>query len=276
VTVYESILYDVADGVATITLDRPEQRNAFGAGMGDELSHAYRAADADDAVRAVVLTGTPPAFCAGADLSAGGDTFRKRDEGGFSAAALETRAWDVRKPVIAAVNGHAIGIGFTITLQCDIRIFAADAKYGIVQVRRGVMGDGYSHWTLPRIAGFSGAAEILLTGRMFDGHEAKDLGVCSRVLPNDEVLPAALELARDIAANTAPLSVAVSKKLLWETWQHDAAGIEAMETHLHHHLMAHPDAREGVLSFLERRPAAWQGRLSTDWPADWQAPGSPE
>jgi enoyl-CoA hydratase/carnithine racemase len=273
---YESILYDVADGVATITLNRPEQRNAFGGGMGDELSHAYRAADADDAVRAVVLTGTPPAFCAGADLSAGGDTFRKRDEGNFSAAALETRAWDVRKPVIAAVNGHAIGIGFTITLQCDIRFFAADAKYGIVQVRRGVMGDGYSHWTLPRIAGFSGAAEILLTGRMFDGHEAKDLGVCSRVLPNDEVLPAALELARDVAANTAPVSVAVSKKLLWETWEHDAAGIEALETHLHHHLMAHPDAREGVMAFLERRPADWQGRLATDWPADWRAPEQPE
>jgi enoyl-CoA hydratase/carnithine racemase len=273
---YESILYDVADGVATITLNRPEQRNAFGGGMGDELSHAYRSADEDDDVRAVVLTGTPPAFCAGADLSSGGDTFKKRDEGNFSAAALETRAWDVRKPVIAAVNGHAIGIGFTITLQCDIRYFAADAKYGIVQVRRGVMGDGYSHWTLPRIAGFSGAAEILLSGRMFDGHEAKDLGVCSKVLPNDEVLPAALALARDIAANTAPVSVAVSKKLLWETWEHDAGGIEAMETHLHHHLMAHPDAREGVMAFLEKRVPEWSGRLSTDWPEDWQAEGRPE
>jgi enoyl-CoA hydratase/carnithine racemase len=265
---YESILYDVADGVATITLNRPESRNAFGGGMGDELSHAYRAADVDDDVRAVVLTGTPPAFSAGADLSSGGDTFRKRDESTFSAAALETRAWDVRKPVIAAVNGHAIGIGFTITLQCDIRIFAAHAKYGIVQARRGVMGDGYSHWTLPRIAGFSGAAEILLTGRMFDGREAKDLGVCSHVLPNDEVLPAALELARDIAVNTAPISVAVSKKLLWDTWGRDAEEIERLETALHHHLMAHPDAREGVMAFLEKRPPEWQGRLATDWP-EW-------
>src|SRR5947207_4484684 len=186
--------------------------------MGDALADAYRRCDTDDNIRAFVLTGTPPAFCAGADMTTGGATFAPRDEATFSAAAVSMPAWEVRKPVIAAVNGHAIGVGFTITLQCDIRIFAADAKYGVVQVRRGVMGDGYSHWTLPRIAGMSGAAEILLSGRMFDGHEAKELGVCSRVLPNDEVLPAALELARDIASNTAPLSVAYSKELLWDTW----------------------------------------------------------
>jgi enoyl-CoA hydratase/carnithine racemase len=215
-----SVLYDVRDGVATITLNRPEVRNAFGAGMGDELSDAYQRSDRDDEVRVVVLTGTPPAFCAGADLSSGADTFNKRDEETFSAAALAVRAWDVRKPVIAAVNGHAIGVGFTITLQCDIRFFAADAKYGIVQVRRGVMGDGYSHWTLPRIAGMAGAAEILLSGRMFDGNEAKELGVCTRVLANDDVLPAALDLARDIAVNTAPLSVAFSKRVLWGSWAH--------------------------------------------------------
>jgi enoyl-CoA hydratase/carnithine racemase len=263
---YETIRFAVADGVATITLDRPEVRNAFGAGMGAELADAYRRCDADDDVRAVVLTGTPPAFCAGADLSEGGATFRRRDDAGFSASAVPVRAWDVRKPVIAAVNGHAIGIGFTLTLQCDIRFFAADAKYGIVQVRRGVMGDGYSHWTLPRIAGMSRAAEILLTGRTFDGHEAMALGVCSRVLPNDEVLPAALELARDVAANTAPLSVAASKALLWSTWERDAAAVERHETALHHVLMDHPDAREGVVAYLERRAPAWTGHVSTDLP----------
>src|SRR6476661_7904183 len=154
---YRTILFEVADGVATITLNRPAQRNAFGDGMGDELADAYRRSDEDPTIRAVVLTGTPPAFCSGADLADGGATFRKRDEATFSARGLEMRAWDIRKPVIAAVNGHAIGIGFTMTLQCDIRFFAADAKYGIVQVRRGVVGDGYSHWTLPRIAGMSGA-----------------------------------------------------------------------------------------------------------------------
>lgn len=263
---YETILYAVEDGVATVTLNRPESRNAFGAGMGIELSDAYRRADQDDDVRVVVLTGTPPAFCAGADLSAGGATFAKRPEGEFSASATPMPAWEVRKLVIAAVNGHAIGVGFTITLQCDIRFFAADAKYGIVQTRRGVMGDGYSHWTLPRVVGQSAAAEILLTGRTFDGREARDLGVCTRVLPNDEVLPAALELAKDVAANTAPLSVAVSKGLLWETWDSSKEEIEAKETALHHHLMAHPDAREGVVSYLERRPAQWQGSVSTELP----------
>src|SRR4051794_27654873 len=258
---YETLLFDVDDGVATITLNRPEVRNAFGNNMGGELADAYKRCDEDEAVRAVVVTGTPPAFCAGADMTSREGTFEMRDASTFSAAAVAMPAWEVRKPVIAAVNGHAIGIGFTITLQCDIRIFAADAKYGIVQTRRGVMGDGYSHWTLPRIAGMSGAAEILLSGRMFDGHEAKDLGVCSRVLPNDDVLPAALELARDIATNTAPLSVAYSKQLLWDTWALDAAGVERRETEAHHVLMTHPDAKEGPLAFLEKRPPDWQGRL---------------
>jgi enoyl-CoA hydratase/carnithine racemase len=263
---YHTIRYEVADGVATITLDRPDRRNAFGAGMGDELSDAYRRSDLDDEVRAVVLTGAPPAFCAGADLAEGGDTFRKRDQVSFSASAVATRAWDVRKPVIAAVNGHAIGVGFTLTLQCDIRIFAADAKYGIVQVRRGVMGDGYSHWTLPRIAGMSGAAEILFAGRMFDGHEAQRLGVCSQVLPNDDVLPAALDLARDIAVHAAPLSVALSKQLLWDSWDLSADDVEQRETAAHHVLMAHADAREGVVAFIERRDPKWTGRVNHDLP----------
>ena len=181
-----TVRYDVADGVATVTLHRPEVRNAFGAGMGQELDDAYRRADADDGVRAIVLTGTPPAFCAGADMTSGGSTFNAPDERTFSAAAVKLPAWKLRKPVIAAVNGHAIGVGFTITLHCDLRIFAADGKYGVVQSRRGVMGDAYSHWTLPRLVGIERAADILFTGRTFDGHEAKELGVCSRVLPNDQ------------------------------------------------------------------------------------------
>jgi enoyl-CoA hydratase/carnithine racemase len=260
-----TVLVEAHEGVATITLHRPEVRNAFGAGMGEALADAYRHCDEDDAIRAVVLTGTPPAFCSGADMSAAGETFAAPDRTTFSAAAVGLPAWQVRKPVIAAVNGHAIGIGFTLTLQCDVRLFAADAKYGIVQVRRGVMGDGYSHWTLPRIAGMANAADILLTGRTFDGQEALRLGLCSRVLPNDEVLPAALDIARDIARNTAPLAVAYSKALLWETWQLDATGVEARETEYHHHLMGAADAREGVVAFLERRAPQWQGRVSTDW-----------
>ena len=263
---YRTIRFAVDDGVAVITLDRPEVRNAFGQGMGEELGDAFGRCDEDDAVRVVVLTGAPPAFCAGADLSAGGETFVKRDDASFSAAAVPRAPWEVRKLVIAAVNGHAIGVGFTLTLQCDIRIMADDAQYGIVQVRRGVMGDGYAHWTLPRIVGQSAAAEILLTGRSFDGHAMREMGVCRQVLPNAEVLPAALEMARDVASNAAPLSVAVSKQLLWDTWGHSRPQIERLETALHHHLMAHPDAREGVMAFLEHRQAQWQGSPSTQFP----------
>jgi enoyl-CoA hydratase/carnithine racemase len=248
---YRTLLFEVDDGVAVITLHRPEVRNAFGGGMGEELSDAFRRCDLDDGIRAVVLTGTPPAFCAGADLTAGGDTFAPRDEEGFSAAAVPMPPWDVRKLVIAAVNGHAIGVGFTITLQCDIRIVAAEATCGVVQVRRGVMGDGYSHWTLPRLVGQSAAAEILLTGRTFDGHQLHRMGLCSQV-----------------ADNAAPLSVAVSKRLLWDTWGRSRDEVEELETALHHHLMAHPDAREGVLSFLERRPPSWQGSPATQFP-EW-------
>jgi enoyl-CoA hydratase/carnithine racemase len=261
VTSDDRVLVDVTDGVATVTLNDPAKRNAFGGRMGRELAEAYRRCDADEAVRAVVLTGTPPAFCAGADMSEGAATFRARDDSSFSAAGVSTPAWQVRKPVIAAVNGHAIGIGFTLTLQCDIRVFAADAKYGVVQVRRGVMGDAFSHWTLPRLVGMSDAAELLLTGRTFDGSEAKRMGLCRLVLPNDEVLPAATELARDIAVNTAPLAVALSKHLLWRAWESSADEVGTLETEYHHRLMSHPDAAEGVLAFLENRPPRWQGRV---------------
>jgi len=259
--VSDHVRFDVEDGVALLTLHRPDRRNAFSREMARALADLYTRCDQDDAIRAVVLTGTPPAFCAGADLSGGGETFEKQDEATFSAAAVAVPAWRVRKPVIAAVNGHAIGVGFTLTLQCDIRIFAADATYGVVQVRRGVMGDAYAHWTLPRIAGMSVAADLLLTGRTFDGHEARALGLCSRVLPDTEVLPAALELARDVATNTAPQSVALSKQLLWETWGLGPQEVERRETEAHHRLMAGLDAREGVLAFLEKRPPVWRGRL---------------
>ena len=263
---YDTIRFEVSDGVATITLHRPEVRNAFGAGMGPELTDAYQRCDDDDDVRAVVLTGTPPAFCSGADLSGRGDTFGEVDRSTFNAAATRFEAWDVRKPVIAAVNGHAIGVGLTLALQCDLRFMAADAKYGVVQVQRGVMGDAYVHWSLPRIVGMANAAEILLTGRTFDGHEMERLGIANRCLPNDEVLPAALEVARGIAKNTAPLSVAFSKRLLWQSFELDRAEVNRFETEMHHPLMGSDDAREGVMAFLERRDPDWSGRVTRDWP----------
>lgn len=254
------VLFRVHDGVAVITLNRPEVRNAFNSDMGARLARHYRDCDEDDAIRAVVVTGTPPAFCAGADMSSGGDTFRPRDDD-FTTSGVAFRPWDVRKPVIAAINGHAIGIGLTLGLQCDIRVMARDAKYGIVQVRRGVMGDGMSHWTLPRIAGFANAADILLTGRTFDGDEARAMGLCSRVAPGDEVLGVAMEIARDIAVNVAPASAAASKRALWESMTATREQIDALETDLHHRLMRLPDAREGVEAFLDKRSPRWTSRI---------------
>ena len=265
----EHLRFELEDGVATITLQRPEQDNAFSYEMGVGLSEAYRRCDEDDEVRAAVVTGAGRAFCVGADMSAGAATFERPDSPEFSAAAFDPPAFAVRKPVIAAVNGHAIGLGFTLALQCDIRIVARDAKYGVVQVRRGVMPDAYAHFTLPRIAGFACAAELLLTGRKIQGEEAVALGLASRALPAEEVLPAALEIARDIAANTAPLSVAVTKRLLWESGSLSAADVERKETALHHHLMGRADAIEGVMAYLERRPPNWKLRVSKDWPAAW-------
>jgi enoyl-CoA hydratase/carnithine racemase len=256
---YRTLSTDVDDGVATITLNRPRQRNAVGDGMREELADAYRRLDRDDGVRVIVLTGTPPAFCAGADLAAGEDTFA--DPGSaFSAAGVDVPAWTLRKPVIAAVNGHAIGLGLTLALQCDIRFFAADARYGVVQVRRGVVGDAYSHWILPRIVGIANAAEILLSGAVFDGHRAVELGLGSRVLAADAVLPAAQDLARDIAANTAPMSVAASKRLLWDSFDLDRSAVGARETAIHLALMGHDDAREGVRAFMQHRAPSWTGR----------------
>lgn len=256
---FRTLLLAVDGGVATITLNRPKQRNAVGDGMREELVDAYLTCDRDDDVRVIVLTGTPPAFCAGADLASGEDTFATPGEG-FSAAGIDVPAFTLSKPVIAAVNGHAIGLGLTLALQCDIRFFAADARYGVVQVRRGVVGDAYSHWVLPRLVGVANAAEILLTGAIFDGRRAVELGLGSRVLDADDVLPAALEVARDIATNTAPMSVAASKRLLWDSFDLDRAAVGRRETEIHLAVMTHDDAKEGVRAFIAGRPPNWTGR----------------
>jgi enoyl-CoA hydratase/carnithine racemase len=255
-------------GVAILSLHRPEKRNAFSELMGRELGDAYRRCDADDAVRAIVLTGAGSAFCAGADLGGGAATFEAPEDAHFSAAAVDPPAFALRKPVIAAINGHAIGLGLTLALQCDLRIVAREAKLGIVQVRRGVMPDAYAHWTLPRLVGVARAADLLLTGRTFDGAEAAALGIASRALPAAEVLPAALEIARDIAQNVAPLSVAIAKRLLWESGQLSPEQVERKETALHRVLMGRPDAAEGVLAWLEKRPPRFRALMSRDWP-DW-------
>jgi enoyl-CoA hydratase/carnithine racemase len=257
------------DGVLVATLNRPDTRNAFSAAMGQALGNVYQMADTNDAVRVVVITGTPPAFCAGADFSKGADVFEQTEITDFSSNPVNPPAWKIRKPVIAAVNGHAIGIGLTLTLHCDLRFMARDAKYGIVQVRRGVMPDAMSHWTLPRLVGLAKASDILLTGRTFNGIEALELGIASRVFANDEVLPQALEVAHDIAINTAPVSVAISKRLLWESFSMTSDDMNQAESALHQHLMGKADAREGVTAFLERRDPKWSLTVNENWPKNW-------
>ena len=263
---YEHLRFGFDGGVAILTLDRPAERNAFSGPMAVSLSEAYRECDARDDVRAVILTGAGSAFCVGADMSVGADTFAKREERSFSADPIAFPPWQVRKPVIAAINGHAIGIGLTLAMQCDIRLVASEAKLAFAHVRRGVLPDAHSHWTVPRAIGFARTAELFLTGRTFTGAEAVAMGLVSRALPAPGVLDAALAIARDIATNTAPLSVALSKRLLWESRSLTRDEVGAKETDYHHLTMGQPDAVEGVMAFIERRPPAWRLAVPRDWP----------
>jgi enoyl-CoA hydratase/carnithine racemase len=263
---YEQILYDVSGGVATVTLNRPEKLNAMTAQMGAEMGDAMAEADADDAVRAVVLTGAGRAFCAGADLGSGkdfaagwGDTQRKY---------RRMMPMEVRKPVIAALNGPAVGAGLTWPLQADVRYVAHDAKLAFAFVRRGVLPELASHVILPRLAGLARASELLLSGRTFLGDEAVEYGVATRAYPKDEVLPAALELARDIAVNAAPLPVAIAKRLLWEGVGIDLAEWRKREGKLFAFTTQHPDAREGTVAFFEKRPPRWTGSPSKELPEE--------
>jgi enoyl-CoA hydratase/carnithine racemase len=262
------VLIDVDAGVAVLTLNRAEHLNAYTADMGAQLSRAYRDCDEDDDVRAIVVTGAGRAFCAGADFSASTSPFdAPTDDVAFSASPIDPAAFELRKPVIAALNGHAIGIGLTIALQADIRIVAEDAKYGVVQVRRGVIPDCMSHWTLAQLTNLGVAAEVLLTGRTFDGAEAVALGIASKALPAGQVLDHAVEMARDIATNVAPMSAALCKRLLWDSAinGYTPRQVASLETQLHQRVMGTDDAGEGVAAFLDRRPPRFSARLSADW-----------
>lgn len=268
---FSDLTFAVDGDVAVITLSRPERKNAFTGAMGVSLGAAYRRCDEDDRVRAVVVTGAGDAFCAGADLTPAGETFAAPEAGPaeFTSSPVRPPAWEVRKPVLAAMNGHAIGIGMTLAMQCDLRIMATGAKYGFVHVRRGVIPDAHAHWTVPRAVGFAQAADLLLTGRQFTAEEAVTMGLATRAAAPEEVLPAALALARDIAVNAAPLSVAITKRLLWASPPLDADDADRLESVLHRHVMGAADAREGVLAFLERRPPRWSMSPTRDWPDTW-------
>jgi enoyl-CoA hydratase/carnithine racemase len=266
---YEQILFEGSDGVATITLNRPDQLNAFTGRMGAEWGDALARCDADDAVRAVVIKGAGKAFCAGADLSRGKDAFggsvdAPRREAPRRSAPLEP--WQVRKPVAAAMNGHAIGVGMTFALQCDVRWAAEDAKLSFAFVRRGVIPELGSHAILARVVGLSRAADLLFSGRTFRGREAAELGLASAALPAAEVLPTALAWARDVAANTAPASVALSKRLLWEGLVESVPAVMRKEERAFAWIRRQLDAVEGVVSFVEKRPPRWHVRPSRDLP----------
>ncbi len=218
----QEILYDVAGRVATITLNRPAKLNAFTRRMRDELIDAFARADADDEVRAVIVTGAGRAFCAGADLSAGGGTFdyAKRDDAGQDdhrdgGGRVSLSIFAMKKPVIAAINGPAVGVGATMTLPMDIRIASSAAKFGFVFARRGIVPEACSSWFLPKVVGVSRAAEWLYTGRVFGADEALAGGLVSRVVEPGELMPAAMALAREIADNTSAVAVALARQMLW-------------------------------------------------------------
>jgi enoyl-CoA hydratase/carnithine racemase len=286
---FETLLYSVDEGVATITLNRPEKLNAFNTQMMKDMIAAFDLTDADDAVRCVIVTGAGRAFCAGADLSAGAQTFDYEKRGGEAMAArtengaqrdggglLTLRIFDSLKPVIAAVNGAAVGIGATMQLAMDIRLASTEARYGFVFARRGLNPEAASSWFLPRLVGVQQALEWCYTGRIFPAQEALDGRLVRSLHAPDDLLPAARALAREIADNTAPVSIAITRQLIWrmaganhpmDAHRADSRGIQARGRS--------GDAREGVTSFLEKRPAQYPDRVSTDlpdiWP-HWEAP----
>ncbi|MEM9464573.1 MAG: crotonase/enoyl-CoA hydratase family protein [Actinomycetota bacterium] len=282
-TDFEQITLDLPgpddSGIATITLNRPDKLNAFTNVMVREMVAAFDVTDADDSVRSVIVTGAGRAFCAGADLAGGADTFNAseqpdrvasdnttrvpRDGGG----RVTTRIYESRKPVIAAINGHAVGVGITMTLPMDIRLASSDAKIGFVFAKRGIVPEAASSWFLPRLVGISQALEWTYSGRVFLADEAHRAGLIRSVHAPDDLLPAARELAASFADGTSAVSVATTRQLLWRMLGAD----HPMEAHkvdsrMIDELGRGVDVAEGVMSFLEKRPPEFPGRPSSDMP----------
>jgi enoyl-CoA hydratase/carnithine racemase len=275
---FNEILYDLDGPVATITLNRPDRLNAFTITMQREMNAAFDLVDGDDSVRGVIVTGAGRGFCAGADLGAGGETFDgeaagrpssersyPRDFGGL----LSLRVFQCTKPVIAAINGPAVGIGITMTLPMDIRLAAESAKFGFVFAGRGIVPEAASSWFLPRVVGISQALEWSMTARVFGSDEALSGGLVRAVHPDDELLDAARALAEEIATNAAPVSVALTRQMMWrmlgaghpmEAHRIDSRGVYSTGRS--------PDAFEGVGAFLEKRRPSWSMRPSADMP-EW-------
>jgi len=284
---FSEIRYEAQDGILTITLDRPARLNAVTSVMIAELVEAFDHADADDAVRAVIVTGAGRAFCAGADLSRGARTFDAaaraaeagaapgaphRDGGGL----VSLRIFDLKKPVIAAINGPAVGFGATVTLPMDVRIASSEARMGFVFSRRGVVPEACSTWFLPRLVGIARAAEWVYSGRVFPAAEALAGGLVSRVVEPERLLPAARELAREFSENTSAMSVALSRQLMWTMLGADhPMAAHRLDSACMEYMGRSPDAREGVSSFLEKRSPRFGMRPSADMPPfyPWRTSG---
>ncbi len=281
---YEEIIYEVSEQIATITLNRPDKLNSFTNRMLKEIIAAFDESDADDNVRAVIVTGSGRAFCAGADLSGGGETFAKggsdvraktgvmRDGGGL----VSLRIFESKKPVIGAINGAAVGVGVTMTLPMDIRLASNSSKFGFVFAKRGIVPEAASSWFLPRIVGISQATEWCFTGRMISADEAKEGRLVRSVHAPEDLLPAARAIAREIAENTAPVSVALSRQMLWRMLGADhPMQAHRVDSRAINSRGASDDAREGVMSFLEKRPANFPVKVSDGLPEvfpEWQDP----
>ncbi len=269
---YETLLTDLEAGIFTITLNRPDRLNALTGTMLTELLDVLDEVDRNDEIRVVIVTGAGRGFCAGADLGEGSGTFdhsgqeaasEHRDGGGLASL----RIFESRKPIIAAINGAAVGVGATMTLPMDIRIASEKAKFGFVFSRRGIVPEACSSWFLPRVVGISRAMEWVATGRVFPAAEALAGGLVSRVVPPDELIPTARALAAEIAENTSAVSVALARQMMWrmlgadhpmEAHKLDSRAIFAMGQS--------PDGHEGVQSFLEKRPAVFPMKVSSDMP----------
>ena len=287
---YETLLYEVSDHILTITLNRPDKLNAFTGTMMNELIAAFDAADADDDVRAIIVTGAGRAFCAGADLSEGTKTFDfaaradrpdkqstpQRADGGIDyshesvrdgGGRVSLRIYECLKPVIAAINGAAVGVGATMLMPMDIRIASSDARFGFVFNRRGITPEACSSWFLPRAVGISQALEWTYTGRVFPAQEALDGGLVKQVVAPDALLETARALAREIADSAAPVSVALTRQMMWRMLGAD----HPMEAHKVDSRSIYArgrmeDVKEGISSFLEKRPPVFTEKVSKDMP----------
>lgn len=277
---YETLLYETDGPVLTVTLNRPDKLNAYTAVMGAELADAFNRADVDDAVRVVIVTGAGRGFCAGADISGGAGAFDAKAEGSVAFAApgqprqtgggFVEAIFNCRKPSIAAINGAAVGVGATLTLPMDIRIAAEGAKIGFIFARRGLVPEAGSAWFLPQLVGLPTALKWCLTGRLLSAAEAEAGGLLAEVTAPDQLLARARDLAREIADNTAPVSIALARQMLWKFAGQDSPdGALSIDGHLSMVLGAGPDVKEGVAAFLEKRPPNFPGKVSSDMPEAW-------